>query len=110
MMFHDDRVSWQRLRSGGETLPPLPGSLGQGPRTLGPKRLKWLGAGTVPAPKILSPAEIAASSRKTAQSTGRQASSLNIHYPLYRTCRLEALAGTSPPLFLRAAREAAHMR
>ena len=102
MMFHDDRVSWQRLRSGGETLPPLPGSLGQGPRTLGPKRLQWLGAGTVPAPKILSPAETLPSLVKTAQTIGRRASSLTIHHPHYRTCRLEALAGTSPPLFLRA--------
>ena len=106
---HNVRVRLQRLRSGGMKAPSLPGSLGQGPRTLGPKRLKWLGAGNVPAPKILPPAEIAASSSKTAQTIGRQALSLTTFHPYYRTCRLEALAGTSPPLFMHAAREAAAM-
>jgi hypothetical protein len=83
--------------------PLLPGSLGQGPWTLRPKRLQWPSMDLASMPKILSPAEIAASLVKTAQTIGRQALSLNTHYhPHYRTCRLEALAGTSPPLFLHA--------
>jgi hypothetical protein len=102
---HNDRAGLQRLRSEGMIAPLLPGSLGQGPWTLRPERLQWPSMGTVPMPKILSPAEIAASLVKTAQTTGRQALSLNTHYhPLYRTCRPEALAGTSLPLYLRIAK------
>jgi hypothetical protein len=106
---HNDRVSWQRLRSRGMIAPPLPGSLGQGPRTLGPKCLQWPSMDTVSMPKILPPAEILPSLVKTAQNTGRRASSLTTLHPYYRTCRLEALAGTSPPLISSTAREAAHM-
>ena len=88
----NDRNGLQRPRGGGKTAPPSPGGLGQDPRALRPERLRWLAF----IAKSLSLATMAASSRQLVRRSV-QASGLKTSSTSTCTCRLGAMAGTSPP-------------
>jgi hypothetical protein len=82
-----DRMNQQRLRRGGMTAPSQPGSFGQDPWVLRPKRLRWLAYA-----KSLAPAEIAA--------LHNVASAHHHHSHLSTAARAEVMAGASPPFIL----------
>ena len=87
-----DRMSRQRLRGEGMTAPPPPGSFGQDPWVLRPKRLQWLGMALHSIAKNLAPAQIAASLPV--------ASAHHTTHHLSTAARAGAMAGASPPFTL----------
>ena len=100
----NDRIRLRRPRGGEQTASSQLGSLGQDPWALGPKRLEWLASDSPSPAKSLALAPIAASYLAVrSDPDGRRASSLKNLF-LHYTRRLEARAGTSPPLFFNSPR------
>ena len=87
-----DRRNRQRLRGEDQVAPPSPGSFGQDPWALGPKRLQWLGMAFTAIAKNLAPAQIAASLPV--------ASAHHTTTNFSTAARAEAMAGASPPFSL----------
>ena len=83
---HIARFGQQRLRGGAVYAPPSPGSFGQNPWALGPKRLQWLAQA-----KSLAPAQIAAFPAVLRP--------IATTFPL-TAARAEAMAGALPPFSL----------